>query len=127
MAEKAVKPWPKEQIGESATLFMRIHKSMIDEGIPIPGAFRNHGDGMSTDWEKYSTPKETQNRGKVPSDNGIIKMNVGDIRKIPFQSVEHTPVLGNRAHTDVFGEKNKDPEVRLKFSRIWKWAIKFSS
>lgn len=47
-------------------------------------------------------------------------MNVGEVRGIPEQIVKHTPDLedNNRAHTDVFGEK--DEEVRVLFGRITK-------
>jgi hypothetical protein len=119
--------WPKEAIPDEDHLFMRVHYKWTDGGIPIPGAFRDHNGGMSTDWEKYSTPQNTQQRGRKPDENGVIKMRVQKIRAIANQSVHHTPVQNtppkpdNRAHTDVVGEK--DTQSRLQFTRIYEWII----
>ncbi len=126
--EKEVKQWPIEDIPNSGQLFMRVHEMWIQSNDVMPGVFRNHGDGMSTDWNKYSTPQETLNRasehGKDPDRYGVIQMNVGQVRAIPKQSVTHTPLPSNRSHTDVFGEK--DSEARLKFSRIYSWVIPYN-
>jgi hypothetical protein len=117
--------WPLEAIPDDALLYMRIHRDHVDasDGIPIPGAFRNRCDGMSTDWNKYSTPRETRARGRVPSDNGVVRLVVAEVRGVPGQTVKHTPDVAsrNRAHTDVFGEK--DPEVRMKLRRLSAWEI----
>lgn len=88
-----------------------------------PGCFRDQGGGMSTDWERYSTPEQTQGRATTPADNGIISLSVGGIRKIPNLTVEHTPEDDNRAHTDVFGDKKRNPEVRMKLHRLANWVI----
>ncbi len=78
---------------------------------------------MSTDWNKYSTPLETRLRAKNPQANIVIALVAGDVRAIEGQRIEHTPInpsdeqAGNRAHTDVFGEKTT--EVRLKFMQVW--------
>jgi hypothetical protein len=46
------------------------------------------------------------------------------IEEIPDQSIQHSPIFGhpdladNRAHTDVHGPKEQDPEVRRRFQRI---------
>ena len=51
-------------------------------------------------------------------------MNVGQVRAIPEQRVQHSPVFGhpdltdNRAHTDVHGSKEQGPETQLAFRRI---------
>ncbi len=119
--------WPIEIIPDNDKLFMRIHETWIQSGEPMPGVFKNHGSGMSTDWNKYSTPEETLKRARIPSKNAVIQMQVGDVRKIPGQQVQHTPLPDNRAHTDVLGEKDRDPEVRIKFRRIFNWAIPFKS
>jgi len=76
---------------------------------------------MSTDWERYSTPTETLQRASEPSKNGVIQLGAGSVRVIEGLTVEHTPILANRAHTDVFGEKT--PEVRLRLMRVAQWAI----
>lgn len=96
-------------------------------GSVAPGAFRNQGDGMSTNWEKYSSPEATQEQARIPSANAVISMIVGKVRDTPGQSVVHTPKikLNNRAHTDVYGEKKKNPEVRIKLKRIANIEIPF--
>lgn len=121
-------PWEKEPIPDDAKLYMRVHKNNLDAtGEPIPGAFRNQptrADGMSTDWEKYSTPEECQARARTPRDNAVIILPVAEVRKIAGQTVEHTPIyeplsdqpIFNRAHADVFGEKTT--EARFHFMRI---------
>jgi hypothetical protein len=115
---------------------MRVQKNWLDaNGEPMPGTFRNHptrSDGMSTDWNKYATPEECRLRGRTPSDNAVIQLMVEDVRKIPEQVVEHTPIyeplsdppLFNRAHTDVFGDKDKNTEVRFHFMKIYSFVIK---
>jgi len=124
-----VEAWPEEEIPDPDHLFMRVEKSFVRNGEIIPGAFRNRPterDGMSTDWERYSTPEQTRNRAKVPSNNGVIELLVEDVRKVPGQTVKHTPSheLNNRAHTDVFGAK--DTEARVKLRRIAKWVDGFA-
>jgi hypothetical protein len=126
--------WEKEPISDDALLYMRVHKNNLDSnGEPIPGAFRNQPtrvDGMSTDWNKYSTPEECQARARTPEVNAVIVLPVAEVRKIADQKVEHTPIYSplseppvlNRAHTDVFGEKST--ETRFQFMRIYSLAIK---
>src|SRR3990172_8931272 len=121
-----VSSWASEPIPSENYLWMSAHKTQLPDGEIAPGAFKNRPttkDGMSTDWDKYATPEDTRNRGKIPKDNAVIRLLVGDVRKIPDQTVVHTPDLKtpNRAHTDVFGEKN--PEVRVKLVRISKIVI----
>jgi hypothetical protein len=126
--------WESEQVPDSAFLYLRVHKNNIEsDGTPAPGAFRNlpktdPSAGMSTDWNKYSTPTETRGRAKTPSDNAVAKLSVIGIRAIEGQRVEHTPKNDgerNRAHTDVFGTKT--PEVRIKLKRIYTWALEITS
>lgn len=76
---------------------------------------------MSTDWERYSTPTETLHRAAEPSKDGVIQLGAGSVRGIEGLTVEHTPILANRAHTDVFGEKTT--EVRLRLERVARWTI----
>jgi hypothetical protein len=84
---------------------------------------------MSTDWEKYATPEETRNRATKNSGiYGVVSMVTGEVRKVPNQKVEHTPNYPtNRAHTDVFGDKSSDPEVRVLLRRISVWQIPIPS
>src|SRR5688572_64208 len=88
--------WPSEPIPDEDCLFLRVHWRRFRKGSEIgTSAFENkptENDGMSTDWEKYSTAQESQARAKVPSDNAVIRLNVAKIRKIPGQTVVHTPI-----------------------------------
>jgi hypothetical protein len=117
--------WTREDVPNEAALFMRVHQSLIRDGEPIPGAFRDQGSGMSTNWEKYCpTPEHARQKARDPAKNGVIRFLAGDVRAFPPLTVEHTPDLerGDRSHTDVVGRK--DAEVRLKLLRIFKWAIR---
>ena len=121
--------WPSEPIPDTDLLYMRVHKQYIKPGRISAHCFRNHRDeltgraGMSTDWNKYATAEECRTRARRPEDNGVIELVVGRVRQIPQQTVEHTPIQGradvpdNRAHTDVFGPKEEDPEIQVLFSR----------
>ncbi|MGH2531680.1 MAG: hypothetical protein ACRDJW_05180 [Thermomicrobiales bacterium] len=127
-------PWPVESIPDSATVYMRVHKQYIKRGQISASCFKNQADptspraGRSTDWSTYSTPEECRDRARHPRDNAVIELVVGDIRSIEGQSVEHTPIpnaperKGNRAHTDVFGDKD-DLEVKLRFRRCSKLIL----
>lgn len=106
---------------------MRVHEMFRDDGGFAPGAFRNQGEGMSTDWEKYATRRETRERAPKPELNAVVQLQVGRVREVPGQEVEHTPDVErrNRAHTDVFGEK--DEEARTLLRRIAKVVIPFDT
>lgn len=128
-------PWPIEQIPDADLLFMRVPQNHIQNHEPIPGVFRNHGegeqDGMSTDWSEHSTPEETIKRKLAVTPTwrgGVIQMVVGDVRRIPRQTVKHTPLQNNRSHTDVKGPKSggvEGTQVRYLFMRAWRWAIEY--
>lgn len=116
--------WPKEDIPDTDLLLMRVHiKTHAAKGMLSLGALQNRDGGMSTDWNKYATPSETRSRGRRPKDEyAVIQMQVGEVRAVPNQVVEHTPIYPtNRAHTEVFGEK--DEEVRVLLKRCAAWAI----
>jgi hypothetical protein len=81
---------------------------------------------MSTDWEKYSTPVETQERAPMPEANGVVSLAVAAVRKQARQVVNHAPLDENRAHTDVIGDKKSDPETRMTLARIAHWVIQSS-
>lgn len=108
-SEGGVSPWPVEQIPGGDRLFMRAHRMFFTGGHLSPGVFRDHAGGMSVDWERYSTPGETQSRARVPEDNAVIRLVAGEVRAIPPLTVEHRPVEENRAHSEIIGRK--DPEV----------------
>jgi hypothetical protein len=119
--------WPREDIPAEDHLWMRVHKNDMENEEIFPGAFRNRPKdtgGMSTDWDKYRTAEDTRNDGRVPPENyAVIRLNVGEVRKIPDQTVVHTPDIErqNRAHTDVFGQKH--PEARVLLIRAAKIVI----
>ncbi len=117
--------WQAEKIPDQDFLFMRIHERWREDEEVAPGAFRNHGDGMSTDWEKYTKPQQTRDRAKQPERNAVVRLHVGSVRQVPGQEVEHTPdvELGNRSHTDVFGDKTT--EIRVKLKRVAEIVIGF--
>lgn len=125
--EEQLIDWQAEQVPDENLLFMRVHESWRRGESVSPGAFKNHGDGMSTDWERYATPSQTRARAKDPGKNAVISMIVGNVRQLPRQRVEHTPDIEhrNRAHTDVLGEK--DEEVRIKLRRIANIVITFDA
>lgn len=63
MAGELETPWESESIPDESVLYMRVHRAMLNaNGEPVLDAFRDHGGGMSTDWEKYSTPAQTRRR-----------------------------------------------------------------
>src|SRR6202022_2386786 len=111
-----------EEIPDGDALYMRVHRQYLNkEGKLAPGAFRDRGRGMSTDWSKYSTPPESLKRANQPTDNGIIELGVGGVRSIKPLTVEHDPIPANQAHTQVIG--TKDEEIRLKLLRLAAWRI----
>jgi len=119
--------FPKEEIPNEHSLFQRVHRNLFrNEKLAISLVFKNHGDGMSTDWSKYPTPMDTKERVRIdqkdPDLYGVIKMNVGEVRAIEGQIVEHTPLNENRSHTDVKGDKT--PKQTVYFNRIFQWSIK---
>jgi hypothetical protein len=84
----------------------------IRDGRVLPGAFKNRGalgtpPGMSTNWEKYATAEATRQQAKNPAVQGVIDLVAGSVRGLPGQTVEHTPLDENRAHTDVFARRTK--------------------
>jgi hypothetical protein len=125
LADQVSELWESEDIPDTDFLYMRVPRQIVEYGEPYIGAFRNWPtpkDGMSTDWDRYAKPEQTRARGRRPADNAVISMNVGYIREVPTLSVKHTPVnyppeKRNRAHTDVFGPKEKNAEERLHLSR----------
>jgi hypothetical protein len=120
MADSAINNWPKEEIPDQDSLFMRVHRTNAPDGELAPGAFRDIGRGMSTDWQKYSTPDETRARAKAPHKVGVIGMVAGGVRGCGLL-VEHDPIPVNRAHTEIVGIKST--EVRFKLLRLARWVL----
>jgi hypothetical protein len=117
--------WVVEVIPDAHRLYMRVHKMFVYQGDFVVGVFRDQGEGMSTEWEKYSSPEDARSRARVPSENGIIEMVSGSVSEIPGLRVQHAPdlELRIRGHTEVIGDKKTDPEVRVKLKRISRWVI----
>ncbi|HEX7478903.1 MAG TPA: hypothetical protein VF331_13945 [Polyangiales bacterium] len=116
--------WPPEEIPNAHTIFLRVHRSFIGpDGAPTPGAIKDHGGGMSTNWAKYCDAQAARQRAKTPRDNGVLSFNVGTVRSSP-QTVEHTPTADDRSHTDVFGEKTA--AIRLRLLESFNWAIQLN-
>ena len=112
--------WIVEDVPNEDHLYMRVHKNYW-RGRVLPGVFREHGGGMSTDWCKYSTPETTRSRARKPSDNGVLSLPVGGVRSISGLSVMHTPdiEINNRAHTDVKGIVcERKTEIRVHLLRL---------
>ena len=131
MADELEPLWDKEFIPDDNSVFMRVHRNDLDlEGRPVPGAFRNSprgAPGMSVNWDKYSDAKSTRREGpQTPQNYAVVRLHVGSTRRIPGQSVEHSPdyVRRNRAHTDVIGVK--DAEARLCFLRTYSLVLEIN-
>jgi hypothetical protein len=99
--------WAAEEIPNQDHVYMRAHRTFFRGSMLLPGVFCPHGGGMSTDWDKYATPAETQSRARKPEDNAVLKLPVSGIRAIKNLEIKHTPDSQsqppNRAHSDVLG------------------------
>jgi hypothetical protein len=111
--------FPTEDIPGGDSVFLRAHQTHFRDGDLQPGVFKAQGGtGMSSDWSKYSSPEETKERAKKPSENAVLRLGVGDIRNVPAfgLDVKHVPLLpSNRAHaeTDLPDKREDLTEVRL--------------
>ncbi|MCL4296133.1 MAG: hypothetical protein KJ077_10415 [Anaerolineae bacterium] len=116
-----------EDILNDDKLYYRIHAMYVRDGDLIPGAFCERGDGMSTDWEKYSTPEQSRQRANSnPQQNGIVSFIVGPLRNELNLEVIHKPSDDNRAHSLVKGKEVKiqhNTEARLKLLSLLQWEI----
>ncbi len=106
--------WQVEQILDGCVVYMGAHRIYYRNGNLQPGVFRvREGDGISVDWEKYSTAEETRQRSKGLEDNAAIRLPVGDVRKTKPLRVEHSPDVerNNRAHGDILGLPSDKPDL----------------
>lgn len=84
---------------------------------------------MSTDWSRYASPEQTQRGGlrSGPEHNAVLSLDVGSVRAIPGQTVDHAPIFAdpevpdNRAHAEVTGRKNT--ETRIHYLRIYRMVV----
>ena len=129
MAAADVVEWEVEEIPDAHHLFLRVHVSLLVEGRLHPGVFRQHGTGMSTDWEKYSSPETCRDRAPESERprNGIVALVAGGVREVPDLAVIHSPnvELRNRSHSDVLGISgiNKTRARKLLFDRFHSWTL----
>jgi len=123
--------WPIEIIPDSDFLYRRIHSSILissqnENDIP-PFAFKDNN-GISTDWNKYSTPEESQYRASEPEKNGIIQIKVALIRLYKNLTIVHAPLPSNRAHSLINGlksyKKEDQTDIRKRLARSAEWIIK---
>jgi hypothetical protein len=131
VADEISMAWAAEPIPDEHHLYMRVHRTQLDsDGEPYPHAFKNQptsADGMSTDWDWYATPADTQNGGRhSATEYAVIALSVIATRAIPSQSVVHKPIPTNRAHTEVFGDK-KSTEVRERFMQIYQMIVRLGT
>ncbi|NOS99960.1 MAG: hypothetical protein HOP29_04975 [Phycisphaerales bacterium] len=113
MADEGVSPWLVEPIPDTDQLFKRIHRKLFKpDGRIMTGAFEHTE--MSVDWSRYSTPAETQQREGNAAENAVVNLSVAEVRRIPGQTVGHTPKKGNRSHSHVKGKKNAEAKMRLR-------------
>lgn len=117
--------YPAEAIPDQDNLYLRVHRNHFLRGEILSPAFKGHPPGaLSTNWCKYSTPKEARAQGRQPPENyGVVGLRVGAVRKIPQQVVLHSPLPENRAHTDVRGPKGTD-EVIDGFVAASTWKVR---
>ena len=118
--------WQIEDIPNGDRVFYRANKVWI-RGMDLkPKAFKEHGEGeeksMSTNWELYSSAQATRNQATKPEENGVIAFYVGGLRNIGL-TVNHAPLVDNRAHTDVKGLRDEDVEIRAKMLDLFSWEI----
>lgn len=113
--------WETESIPDDAILYMRAHRQHFRGEAWQPGVFRDQKDaegrpGMSAQWQRYcKSPEEARSQAKVPRDNAILALRVGDVRAIPGLEVVHSPIpeRNDRAHVNIFGDKTDRVRSRL--------------
>jgi len=112
--------FPIEEIPNADSVFMRAHKTHFRGGDLEPSVFKAQDGAMSVDWDKYSTKEETKQRAKKPTDNAVVSLSVGGIRKIKDLNVIHTPEPTNKAHSEVNLPDNRVDyiEARLRLHRL---------
>jgi hypothetical protein len=116
--------YPVELIPNEDRLFRRVHKNLVRDGKLTPAAFKQIGDGMSVDWERYSTVQETVGRAKNPGENGVVSVVCGDLRNLGLEVV-HAPSRDNRSYSNVRGKIpiQHDRKVQFKLLEMAKLEI----
>jgi hypothetical protein len=131
--DEIIQEWV-EQIPDPDRTFMRVHVQWLRPPTRAlhAGVFREIEGAISTDWEKYSTAKETRDRGRNPGQNGVIALVTGNVRGIEGLSVKHEPLPSNRAHSGIHGltqpgslpaEESKTKRRALLLGLVTGWEI----
>lgn len=120
--------FPIEDIPEATRLFRRILRRHVKtDNSPKPAAFnlfRKSVPGISCDWEKYSTPQQTLDRGKASTPEaiaGVVYFICRELRREDFR-VTHTPV-NYQAHCTVLGEDTTQNRVTLSRLCEHNWVL----
>lgn len=120
---------------DTCLLYRKVHENCfnrVSPRKPTANMFNPEDDGVSVDWNKYSTPEESLIRTGLtykPNTTNfkdhtkfhVVQLKVGDIRTIEeIAGIAHTPILNdpepvgspnNMSHSSVF---YSDVEIRLK-------------
>lgn len=140
MCDQSSGDWATEVIPDSDHLFYRVPIGWLKnpDKKMHPAVFRENKGSMSTDWDKYSSAKDTLDRinEERRSQFRVIKLKVAYIRNHGSLSVKHSPVKVpplNRAHTDVLGvdtrdgveleqdEREENKDYLFEMFDEWKW------
>jgi len=99
----------------------------MDSSFIPPVAFRPVNNEVSVDWEKYTSAELILSRARVPDENGVIVLNVIDIRDNDILDVVHAPIPENQAHSNIIGfkdlPKSRITKLRLQLALKGKWKI----
>ncbi|MBD3216234.1 MAG: hypothetical protein GF311_26710 [Candidatus Lokiarchaeota archaeon] len=110
----------------SKMYWLHIKKLGASEGYIPPKIFTPVINGVSVEWERFTTPKFTRERYGDPKENGILKLNTGEVREIPHD-VKHTPLRpDNIAHSDILIPESgvEKTYARKELSKISEIIIK---
>ena len=131
-------PFIIENINRICRVSLRVYISNIDQretgrNRVLPIVFQQKGDdGMSVDWLKYRTVEQSRNATRVPIENGVISLNVGDIKDCTIEQLDviHDPQAlefnYNQAHSLVKSIPKKDPNKTAIRRFLWQkfdWEI----
>jgi hypothetical protein len=139
--------WPTEELSDFHCVFIRVHKTKLEDNLPSKSAFSNtpkHLGNLSSDWCAYASAqtsreligRQKNNSGvfKNPLDFFIWRFKVHALRQLPDipQAVTHEPWYNepetdgepnNRAHSIIVGDKPNTAEFKIKMRRAGEWAI----
>lgn len=128
-----------EEIPQGDRVYQRVARNVMENlnwsELNVGRQFREHGTGMSVEWNKYAEPHQVRSRRgarKPASEYGVIRLKVKEVRQNGML-VEHDP-LGpdhefgpNQAHAEVrginFPDGTPDPEKQMKLSRLAKVVL----